>query len=126
MALKIVLKSGERLLMGTSSLLVPSHDYVTLIIEGDIPVMKEHEAITLDEADSPARQLYYHVQQLYLSGDDAHAEKAERLAESFCKYDASSPDARELLKLLKGGALYKAVKAARRIMRLFEPEATNA
>lgn len=126
MALKIVLKSGERLLIGTSKLLVPSHDYVTLIIEGDVPVMKEHEAITLKEADSPARQLYYHVQQLYLSGENAHAEAAERLAGAFRKYEASAADAAELLGLLKEGALYKAVKTARRIMQLFEPEVTEA
>lgn len=68
MGLKVELKPGERIIIGES--IVTNDDQRTrLVIEGDAPILREKDIMTVDEADTPCKRVYLVVQLMYLSRD---------------------------------------------------------
>jgi len=66
MGLKVELKPGERIIIGNS--LVTNGDQRTrLMIEGDVPVLREKDILTTETADTPCKKIYLAVQLMYLS-----------------------------------------------------------
>ena len=66
MGLKVELKSGERIIIGNS--LVTNGDQRTrLMIEGDVPVLREKDILTTETADTPCKKIYLAIQLMYLS-----------------------------------------------------------
>lgn len=116
MALKINLKDGESIYLGMSKLTVV-HDgsYTILVIDGgDLPVMKQSETITLDDADTSEKRIYYHLQQHYLSGDDEHLRIAEAAAEALSVEDYVQFE--NALGDIKGSKPFAGLRAMRRLV----------
>ncbi len=68
MGLKVELKPGERIIIGES--IVTNDDQRTrLVIEGDAPILREKDIMTVEEADTPCKRVYLVVQLMYLSRD---------------------------------------------------------
>jgi flagellar protein FlbT len=68
MGLKVELKPGERIIIGES--IVTNDDQRTrLVIEGDAPILREKDIMTVDDADTPCKRVYLVVQLMYLSRD---------------------------------------------------------
>lgn len=70
MALKVELKPGERIILGTC-VVTNDNQRTRLFIEGDAPILREKDILTSDTADTPAKRLYLAVQLMYLGGDVA-------------------------------------------------------
>lgn len=89
MPLKINLKDGESVYFGASKVTaVHNGGYTILIIDGEsMPVLKESETVSLDEADTPKKRLYYHMQQHYLERSNEHLRIAEALATQLSSHD---------------------------------------
>lgn len=81
MTLKINLKSGDRLLISTSTIQVVGDGHTIVIIEGEIPVLRESDAIALEKAVHPSQQFRYLMQRAYLTADPAPLTQARVLAE---------------------------------------------
>lgn len=112
MALKINLKAGERLLIATSRLTVASEGYTTIIIEGDLPVMRESESITLEQAQTPRARIYYHMQQFYLSQSAEHMKIVQAISETLS--DDERAEVQHVLNHVEAGSIFTALKAARK------------
>lgn len=68
MGLKVELKPGERIIIGNS--VVTNDDQRTrLVIEGDAPILREKDIMTVEAADTPCKKIYLVVQLMYLSRD---------------------------------------------------------
>jgi flagellar protein FlbT len=68
MGLKVELKPGERIIIGDS--VVTNDDQRTrLVIEGDAPILREKDIMTVEAADTPCKKIYLVVQLMYLSRD---------------------------------------------------------
>lgn len=66
MTLKVELKPGERIIIGES--MITNDDQRTrLYIEGNAPILREKDILTVDSADTPAKRIYLAVQLMYLS-----------------------------------------------------------
>ncbi len=66
MTLKVELKPGERIIIGES--MITNDDQRTrLYIEGNAPILREKDILTVESADTPAKRIYLAVQLMYLS-----------------------------------------------------------
>lgn len=66
MGLKVELKPGERIIIGDS--VVTNDDQRTrLVVEGDAPILREKDILTVELADTPCKRIYLVVQLMYLA-----------------------------------------------------------
>jgi len=114
MALKVRLKPGECVYVGSARIVARSPDYTNISIEGTSPVLRERDYIHLGPSPSPARRLYFQLQLSYLADDFDEFQEAcaSELADVLDGYEnkvlVTSDVASELVK----GNLYRALKAA--------------
>ncbi len=117
MSLKVELKPGERLIIGTA--LVRNGDQRTrFFIEGDAPILREKDILTPATADTPAKKIYLAIQLMYLQQDlSGHDDIYFPLVQDFLSAAPSSlPLITEVNNRILSGDLYKALKTARRLI----------
>jgi flagellar protein FlbT len=117
MALKVELKPHERIIVGT--VVIRADDQrIRLFIEGDAPILREKDILTAETATSPAKRIYLAVQLMYLAQDVApHHDVYFELVNQFIEAAPSSlPIVAEINNRILSGNLYKALKAARRLV----------
>src|SRR4051812_17695073 len=68
MSLKVELKPGERLIVG-NCVITNSDQRTRLFIDGKAPILREKDILTPETANSPARQIYFAVQLMYIHED---------------------------------------------------------
>jgi flagellar protein FlbT len=66
MALKITLKSGERMILGGAVVTNGSSASCDLVIENKTPILRQKDILTEEKANSPCRRIYYAVQLMYI------------------------------------------------------------
>jgi flagellar protein FlbT len=127
MPLRVELKPFERLVIG-DSVIVNSDTRICFLIEGDAPVLRERDTVVEETATTPARRLYYFVQMMYLK-TDATRYRASYLG-AVAELRQTMPRSLELIEAVNhqvaAGALYKALKDIRTLMRREESEVVPA
>ncbi len=117
MALKVELKPHERIIIGT--VVIRADDQRTrLFIEGEAPILREKDILTHKTADTPAKRIYLAVQLMYLDQDvGKHHEIYFTLVREFLEAVPSSASmVAELNNRILNGDLYKALKAAKKLI----------
>jgi flagellar protein FlbT len=66
MALKITLKSGERMILGGAVVTNGNSTSCDLIIENKVPILRQKDILTEEKADSPCRRIYLSIQLMYI------------------------------------------------------------
>ena len=125
MPLRVELKPFERIVIG-ESVIINSATRASFLIDGETPILREKDTVTEETANTPARKLYYCVQMMYLKND------ATRYREAYARHLAAlrgaMPEARGLIdaadRQVAAGALYKALKKIRKLMKREEELAT--
>lgn len=114
MALKVELKPHERIVIGQA--VVRNGDTrAKLFIEGNTPIMRERDIMGVDDADTPAKRIYFVLQLMYLDRDvNAYRDQFLTLIEDFM---TAAPSAWQLIKPIADFVIqvdiYKAIKAAK-------------
>jgi flagellar protein FlbT len=117
MSLKVELKPGERLIIGTA--VVRNGDQrARFFIEGDAPILREKDILTAGTADTPAKKIYLAVQLMYLEQDlSGHNQFYFPLVQDFLAAAPSAlPHIAEVNNRILSGDLYKALKAAKKLI----------
>jgi flagellar protein FlbT len=121
MSLKVELKPGERMIIGTV-LITNSDQRTRLYIDGRTPILREKDILSPATADSPAKRIYLAVQLMYLE----QSVEAVRL-EYFSLVNemvAAAPSTVKLVDQINNeiltGSLYKALKAAKKLIQYEE------
>jgi flagellar protein FlbT len=117
MALKIELKPGERVIIGTA-VIRNAEQRTILFIEGEAPILREKDILTPATADTPAKKIYLALQLMYLSQDvGKHHGVYFELVGEFLK---AAPSALALITDVNahilGDELYRALKGAKRLI----------
>lgn len=122
MPLRVELKPGERVIIGTA-VIRNGDQRARFFIEGDAPILREKDILTVETASSPARRIYLAVQLMYLNGELAnHNEVYFPLVKDFLAAAPSAlPIISEINNLLLTGDFYKALKEAKKLVA-FEEE----
>lgn len=127
MALKVELKPGEKLLVG-NCVITNSDQRTRLFIDGKAPILREKDILTPETANSPAKRIYFAVQLMYIHEDVA------KLTEDYFKLvndliQAAPSTIRfvdEINNEILTGQLYKALKAAKKLIQYEQELLANA
>lgn len=117
MGLKIELKPGERVMLG--GCVVTNHDQRTrLLVEGDVPILREKDIMTASRADTPAKRIYLAVQLMYVTNNPAdHHDLYFRLVRDILQAAPSMwPLIESINNQILTGELYKALKEVKKLI----------
>ncbi len=119
MALKISLKPGERMFIGGAAV-TNGATRCDLIIENDVPLLREKEILAPEDADSPCKRIYLAVQLMYLDGTDRLAEHHRVYWELVRDVVNAAPSSIGLIDAMSdhilGGRYYQALRTAKRLI----------
>ncbi len=123
MPLRFDLAVGERLYIGRS-IITNGKSRSMFVLDGDLPVLKEKDVISAENARTALERLYVHVQQAYLYERKAATAAYTALA---AQAAAERPETYAALAetdaLVVAGDLYRALKNLRRLIRAGEQAA---
>ena len=117
MSLKIELKPRECIIIG-DALITNDNDRVRFYIDGNVPILREKFILREKDATTPAKRVYFIVQQMYLS------KGSKELQELFVEYvrdlNEAAPSLREysnpLVESMIVGNYYNAIKEAAKLV----------
>jgi flagellar protein FlbT len=126
-SLKVELKPHERLIIG-NCVVTNSDQRTRLFIDGNAPILREKDILTADTANSPARRIYFAVQLMYLDNDISklRGEYFELVNDIVTAAPSCIPIVDEINNDILTGALYKALKAAKRLIQYEQDLLANA
>ena len=118
MPLRVELKPFERIIIG-QSVITNSDTRTSFLIDGDAPILREKDTVTPENANTPVKRLYLCVQTMYLKNDvpryrTSYLGVLQHLRET----DPASRGTIDAVNdLVSGGALYKALKEIRKLIK---------
>jgi flagellar biosynthesis repressor protein FlbT len=117
MALKVELKPGEKIIIGTVALR-NGDSRARFFIEGQAPILRERDILSAESADSPAKLIYFAVQLMYVEGTiEKHHDVYFRCVQDFVMAAPSAtPIIMEINNRILSGDFYKALKAAKELL----------
>lgn len=127
MSLKVELKPNEKLIIG-DCVITNSDQRTRLFIDGKAPILREKDILTAETADSPSKRVYFAVQLMYLDDDIGKLQE-----EYFCLVNelvkaapSMTPIVDEINNEILTGSLYKALKAAKKLIDYEQELISNA
>lgn len=123
MGLKITLRPNERMILG-GAVIENGPNKAELIVQNNVPILRQKNIISPDEADTPAKRIYLCVQLMYV--DEEHIVKHHKLYwELVNDFISAVPRSLPLVDQLNENILqakyYDALKTARNLIN-FEQE----
>lgn len=117
MALKVELRPGERMILG-ECVITNTDQRARLRIEGALPILREKDIMTAEQANTPARRIYLAVQLMYTARDQrAHHEIYFKLMGELL---AAAPSTWQYIEAINNhiltGNMYKALKEASKLI----------
>ena len=117
MSLKIELKPHESIIVG-DALITNDDDRVRFYIDGNVPILREKFILHEKEATTPAKRIYFIVQQMYLSKGSAELQKL--FVDYVRDLNEAAPSLREytnsLVEAMIIGNYYNAIKEAAKLV----------
>jgi flagellar protein FlbT len=117
MALKVELKPGERILIG-ECVLTNGSQRARFVINGQVPVLREKDIITGEQADTPAKRIYLAVLLMYTARDPRqHHDTYFALVRDLVRAAPSTLAQIEIINNhILTGEMYKALKQAKQLV----------
>ena len=122
MPLKLILKPGEKVVIN-QAVVLNGGDKTELILQNKASVLRERDIMTEENADSPAKRIYFVVQMMYMFTDKERQYQANfnELVTSFIEaVPSSTPILLDIGRKVIEGNLYGAMKACKKLMRYEE------
>jgi flagellar protein FlbT len=121
MPLSIPLPAGAKVIINGAVVQNNGSANITLAIHNKANILRDKEVLTHAEADSPAKEVYYHLQNAYLFEDNRS--EWEGIAYALLdRHQAAAPEAAEIVEhirdLMREDKLYNALRASRRLIAL--------
>lgn len=118
MPLKIELKPGERIILG-QAVITNGDQRTRFTLDGNAPLLREKDIMTIENADSPAKLIYLAVQMMYLDQDvDKHHKEYFKLVTDLLTAAPSlSPNISAINNHILTGNLYKGLKDAKSLIQ---------
>ena len=127
MALKITLKSGERIIIGEAVITNGNNQVSSLIIENKVPVLRQKDILKENNANTLGQKIYFTIQLMYI--DDNKLVEYHKMYWEFVNNIIQTVP--EVLKFIDnisenilGGDYYQALKSAKQLVN-YETEVLN-
>ncbi len=127
MALKIALKPEERIVIA-GAVIRNSEKRCDLIIENQVPILREKDIMGEAEANTPCRRIYFIIQLIYFDTEqqEEHIRNYWHLVEDVVTAAPSMTSRLDKIsELIVGGNYYKALRLARELID-YEREVLNS
>ena len=126
MALKVTLKSNERIIIGGASVKNVGGKSATILVENEIPLLREKEIMNERSANTPCKKIYFLTQLMYVDGQNIA--KYHRLYWKLAKEILqAAPSTKGLFEAISehiyNGRYYRALKQIRSLIQ-YEEKAT--
>ncbi|WP_213770737.1 flagellar biosynthesis repressor FlbT [Bradyrhizobium sp. dw_78] len=118
MSLKVELKPNERIIIG-NCVVTNTDQRARLLIDGDnVPILREKDIMTPENADTPAKLVYLAVQLMYISPDPQaqHSTYFHLVSEIMTAAPSAWPIIEGINNSILSGDLYRALKEARKLV----------
>ena len=127
MSLKVELKAGERIIIG-ECVITNADQRSRLLIDGQAPILRERDIMTPKIADTPAKNLYFIIQMMYLSKTprDHHETYFQLMREIVQAAPSTWPYIENINNHILTGEMYKALKQARKLIAYEQELLENA
>ena len=127
MGLKVELKAGERIIIG-ECVITNADQRTRLLIDGESPILRERDIMTPKIADTPAKNLYFIIQMMYLSKTprDHHETYFQLMREIVQAAPSTWPYIENINNHILTGEMYKALKQARKLIAYEQELLENA
>ena len=126
MALKITLKPNERMIIG-GAVIANGATRSDLTVENNVPILREKDIMSLKDADTPCRRIYFAIQLMYVDEKNM-AEHHKIFWELVKDVVKAAPSTATVLNEICGNILqgrhYQALKLTRKLIT-YEQEAMN-
>jgi flagellar protein FlbT len=118
MALKITLKPHEKMILG-GAVIRCGASKCQFIVENNVPILRQNSILSADNADSPARRIYFTIQMMYV--DEAHIAEYQKIYWKLVRqFLEAAPSTLEIVdhtnELILIGDYYQALKSARQLI----------
>ena len=118
MALKITVKPHEKLIIG-GAVIANGSAKSELLIENNVPILRGKDIMSLNEADSPCKRIYFAIQLMYVDQENL-AEHHTAYWELVKDVSDAAPSRRLVLQEISDNVLnrryYQALKLTRRLI----------
>lgn len=119
MALKLSLKPNEKVIIG-KAVLVNGPTSATISVENNVPILREKDILTEEEATSYCKKIYLLIQLMYL-GEVPNPELGSLYSQLANELQASVPSTKSLISEITGFILnekyYQALKQAQQLIQ---------
>lgn len=118
MALRIELKPRERFILG-GAVLQTGDTRSELILENNVPILRGKNILSLEDADTPCKRIYFLIQLMYVEGGnlEGHQDTYWALVRDIVKAAPSMLDLIDAInEHLVGGRYYEALKLTRKLI----------
>jgi flagellar protein FlbT len=118
MGLKITLKPGERMIIG-GAVITNGGGKTNLIVENTVPILREKDILSTENANSPARRIYFAIQLMYIDNNNLpkHHKLYWELVKDFLE---AAPSALDIVDQISRDILeanyYQALKHCRKLI----------
>jgi flagellar protein FlbT len=129
MPLSIPLPAGAKIIINGAVIQNTGAANITLTVHNMANILRDKDVLTPAEADTPAKEIYYAVQNAYLFADNRG--EWENIGYALLdRYQAAVPACAEIVGhirgLMQGDKLYNALRASRRLIALESGEPPDA
>ena len=129
MALKVTLKSNERIVVGGAAVKNISGRTATLLVENEVTLLREKEIMKENEADTPCKRVYFLTQLMYI--DTPNLDKYHKLYWTLARdIIKAAPSTLALFEVISegiyNGRYYQALKEIRKLIQYEQKATTNA
>jgi flagellar protein FlbT len=126
MALKIMLKPHERLILG-GAVVQNSGIRCDLLVENNVPILREKDILRENEADTPCKWIYFTIQLMYV--DEKNLTEHHKLYWDLVRDVAAAAPSRkeqllEISEHIIARRYYQALKVTKKLIE-YEQEAIN-
>src|SRR6201995_3854965 len=117
MALKVELKPNERIIIG-NCVVTNTDQRARILIDGNVPILREKDIMTPATADTPAKLVYLAVQLMYISPDPVanHGTYFNLVRDIVTAAPSAWPIIEGINTSIMAGDLYHALKEARKLV----------
>jgi len=128
MALKLSLRPHEKVIIG-SAVIVNSGRPTSILLENNVPILREKDILTEEQADTFCKKIYLVIQLMYLD-ESPNVDLAQLYGSLVTELLAAVPSLKDLISGITGcilnGKYYQALKQAQQLIQYEEELLTHA
>ena len=129
MALKLSMKADERIIAGGAVLRNATGKTVDLVVENEVPLLREKDILSESKADTPCKRVYFVIQLMYIDSQNLPRHQKiywDLVRDIINAAPSTTPMFKTISEAIYHGKYYQALKETRKLMQYEEKVMAHA